>query len=147
MYLWIEKAVTHIGKFGKINAMIHGNLLNMSPDATCTLTEKSNVRLLHSTEVLQDIIRTHIPPIYVKQRSPEWHQLRKQAVVTGSSAYNALGLRSKADRDAHFDEFVYRIKARQFSTEALANMKYGAENEVNLLSILLISPSSKIQFT
>ena len=130
MYLWIEKALKNIGQFATCCAMIHGNVNQLILEGQCDLAEKANARILHPMSALRDHMQGAISAKYVKQRTPEWFQIRRTAVVTGSSAYAALGFRSKECRDAHFDEFVFKTKDREFTPEQRANMQYGADNEV-----------------
>lgn len=132
MYLWMENAVKVIGQLCLCNAMIQGNAQQFNMERTCDLASADNIRILHSPDILHETLKCAISSMYVKQRSQEWHRLRRNAVVTGSTAYAALGLRSLADMEAHFDEFVFKTGVRQFSAEQRQNMQYGADNEVQL---------------
>lgn len=135
-YLWIDKALSCIAEFVSYAAIINGNLNEVIINSPCTLTQKLNVKLLLEPKVLLPIFHGEVPCEYVKQRTPEWHLIRDAAVVTASSAYNALGFRQQAELDAHFEHMVYKRSARQFTEEAGRNMAHGVENEVSLLTLL-----------
>ena len=68
-------------------------------------------------------------PEYTKQRTDEWKEIRKQAVVTGSSLHNALGLRTLKDQKQHFDSHVKGHAMPEFSPDVLKRMEAGVEGE------------------
>jgi hypothetical protein len=53
---------------------------------------QENVRLLKSPEEMRDYLNvTVVPPALTKQRSQEWIDARRNAKVTGSTIYTAIG--------------------------------------------------------
>ena len=82
---------------------------------------------------LPDINDSHNPR-FVKQRSEEWHKIRKEALITGSTIYRALGLDTLKAQKEHFDSVICGVPEKQPSEEQLKNMKYGTDNEINAVA-------------
>lgn len=141
MYLWTEKALTHIGKFLSCAAMIQGASGFQHLEGPCDLTAQQNVRILHEPDILQSTMSMPLDSAYVKQRSSLWHETRNKAVITGSTAYSALGFRTSDDMKWHFQQFVYRTRTRQFTEQQRQNMHYGSINEVNQYSLPVCNKS------
>ena len=55
------------------------------------LSEEVNLNEKKNYVPLPDDTDSHNPR-FVKQRSEEWHRIRREALITGSTIYNALGL-------------------------------------------------------
>ncbi|MES9902851.1 MAG: hypothetical protein ABW168_09220 [Sedimenticola sp.] len=68
---------------------------------------------------------------FVKQRSELWKEFRSSAVVTGSTLYDALGLRSLKNQTAHFDQVVSHIQKPEPTEQVKTMMKHGSENEIH----------------
>ena len=68
----------------------------------------------------------------MKQQSTEWKNICKQCVITASTAYNAMGLRSVKAMSDHFDEYIYKKDPQLFSEEVLQRLKHGSEHEVTI---------------
>ena len=75
-------------------------------------------------------------PEHIKQRSPAWDDLRKNAKVTGSSLYKALGMRSLKEQKEHFDK-VYDGVVNPITPETQKRFDYGTENELHALATLV----------
>ena len=75
-------------------------------------------------------------PNLIKQRSSQWHDLRSNAKVTGSTLFKALGCATLSDQKRHFEK-VFEGKEETVSPELQAKFNYGTENEVNALATLL----------
>ena len=74
-------------------------------------------------------------PEYVKQRTVEWFNNRRQSRITASMMHNALGLRTlKAQKD-HFEEFVMG-KVPSDKDPALA-LVHGMKHEVYFCTFLI----------
>ena len=69
----------------------------------------------------------------VKQRTEQWHSLRSQAPVTGSSMHNALGFRRLKDQNDHI-KAVGTGSTREYPPEILARLQHGIDNENNALA-------------
>ena len=65
----------------------------------------------------------------VKQRSDVWFQMRKNAKVTGSTLFNALGLSTLANLKSHHYKFVRRRPPPDFPDDVKQRLKYGQDNE------------------
>ena len=73
---------------------------------------------------------------YIKQRTQIWYDIRKGAVLTGSTLYQALGFSSIKDMQSHYDEVHYG-KEKPVSPELEKCFAHGCENEVHALGTLL----------
>ena len=65
-------------------------------------------KILLDPDVINDEEYLNTYPEFVKQRSTLWYSLRKESRLTGSSMYNAIGLRSLKEEQKHFDSFILR---------------------------------------
>ena len=72
----------------------------------------------------------------IKQRTAEWHIIRNQARVTGSTLFSALGLETLKQRKVHYD-YVFSGIPKEFSHQSQEAMKHGTENEKNGVATLL----------
>ena len=68
-------------------------------------------------------------PHLIKQRTPKWYQLRREAPVTGSTLHNAIGLRSLKLQKQHYDVHVMGREATPFSPETQVRLQAGIEGE------------------
>jgi hypothetical protein len=74
---------------------------------------------------------------YVKQRSPEWFELRKQAPVTGSTMHTALGLRTLKEQKIHFDMAIHNKAPAEHPPDVQERMDHGSRNEGNAVATLV----------
>ena len=72
----------------------------------------------------------------LKQRTDEWFELRKGAVITGSSFYWALGLGTLKDQKAHYDK-VFKAVHESVNPDLQKLFDHGTSNEVNALATFL----------
>ena len=47
-------------------------------------------------------------PQFVKQRMDEWFRMRQKSVVTASSAYTAIGMRTLKEQKIHHSTYVMK---------------------------------------
>ena len=73
----------------------------------------------------------------VKQRSEEWFKLRKSAVVTGSTIFQALGLESLKQQCEYFDVTICGKEKTKVTEEVQGYMDYGTKNEINATATLV----------
>ena len=59
-----------------------------------------------------------------------WHNKRKEARVTGSSLYNALGLDTLQAQKDHVNQFIKGRRVKEFPPEIQKRLDYGTKNEV-----------------
>ena len=74
---------------------------------------------------------------FIKQRSPEWFQIRKQARITGSTLNSGIGLDTLQKQKQHF---YFHVRGRQpapVSEELQTKFDHGAKNEVNGTATLI----------
>lgn len=110
-------------------SIVHLNRQSFSTDYI-VMTERTNVQRLHPPSVVGKDIDLSSHPNYIKQHSEEWHELRYQCKITGSTAYNALGFRGMKELKAHFNEFVYDRGPREFTPEVQQRLDHGSKHEV-----------------
>ena len=103
------------------------------------LSHQVNVHLVCPIEIVQSVYDTNVYTNLAKQHSELWKQLHVDARITGSTAFNALGLHTKKLQDQHFNQFVHKIPPVQFPSDVQQRMEYGSENEVNALGTLSAS--------
>ena len=65
---------------------------------------------------------------YVKQKSDEWFRRRQLCCVTGSTMYNAIGLRNLKNLRDHYKRFISHKLPPQLPNAA---MQFGSDNEVS----------------
>ena len=97
------------------------------------LSEEINLNEKENYVPLPDDTDSHNPH-FVKQRSEEWHRIRREALITGSTIYKALGLDTLKAQKEHFDSVMCGVSEKQPSDEQLKNMKYGTDNEINAIA-------------
>lgn len=85
----------------------------------------------------EDHIFSHDQLRLMKQMSPQWHELRKSAVTTGSTLFTALGLETLKKQQEHYD-FVRFEKAKSEPTARIKErMEHGQRNEINAVATLV----------
>ncbi|CAG2194451.1 unnamed protein product [Mytilus edulis] len=91
-------------------------------------------RQVHSSLRLPET--EHVPHHLLKQKSDEWFNLRKTVKVTGSTAYNALGIDGLKSQKETF-QYINNQKEKPAPTEQQQMaMKHGTENEIHALATL-----------
>ena len=86
-------------------------------------------RLLPPHYVAQHAMVTQHPD-WFQQHCHQWKNLRTQAHIMGSTAYNAMGFRGFSGIRSHFREFVYKKGPPTVDAETQARMQHGIRNEV-----------------
>ena len=90
----------NIDKLGYICALQNGNNL-YTLGATVELDKQENYMCL--IDKCLDIT-TSLDTRQVKQNTPRWFEIRKEAKVTGSTMHRALGLDTLKSQQSHFDQ-------------------------------------------
>ena len=75
-------------------------------------------------------------PRRTKQRTEQWHELRRLSKITGSTLYKAIGLGLLREEQARYDE-VYAGKVSETTPELQELFDYGTQQEPNALATLL----------
>ena len=81
-------------------------------------------RLLPPNYVAQHATVTQHPD-WFQQHSRHWKNLRAQAHITGSTAYNAMGFRGFSHIRSHSREFIYKKGQAILDAELTCNMGLG----------------------
>ena len=89
------------------------------------VTEREN-----DTNVVKKFVNLRKDIHLIKQHSEEWLQIRQEAHVTASTAYNALGFSGGEEMRQHYDEFIHKKRRRQFDEEIQQRLDHGIANEV-----------------
>ena len=120
----------------KSGAIINNEQDSFANGKEINLSEQSNVKLLKSVKEMKAELKVDdLESRYIKQRSPEWQNARKQVKVNGSTIYGATGCDELKREVEHFDS-VISGKEKQFSTVCQAAMKYGTESEIHQIATL-----------
>ena len=73
----------------------------------------------------------------IKQRSKHWMEVRKQARVTGSTAYAALGFETLKAQKQHYEHVIKGKELAAVEPLAAVRMKHGSDNEINAVATIL----------
>ena len=76
---------------------------------------------------LTDPRHLHILP----QKNDLWKEIRKKSKVTGSTVYNAIGMRSVGDMKRHYREFILHKEVLAPKAEVQLKMDHGTKHEVS----------------
>ena len=142
----VKNAMVAIDDICKSIALLQGSSTSFATSSSVSLEKLNNFVSLNEPETVASALELQdtkdVPPPLVKQRTPEWHVIRKQACVTGSSAYYCLGLESlKRQKEAISKLLTDHVenddKHEKERSEAL---EHGIKNEINALATL----SSKV---
>ncbi|XP_071172850.1 uncharacterized protein [Mytilus edulis] len=107
-------------------------MVNLSKTKSFVTLKKT--RQVHSSLRLPET--EHGPHHLLKQKSDEWFNLRKTVKVTGSTAYNALGIDGLKSQKETF-QCINNQKEKPAPTEQQQMaMKHGTENEIHALATL-----------
>ena len=73
----------------------------------------------------------------MKQLSPQWHEVRKDSVTTGSSLNASIGLDTLKKQQEHYDFVRFGKEREQPSAIVKEKMEYGRSNEINAAATLV----------
>ncbi|CAC5373180.1 SLC5A6 [Mytilus coruscus] len=74
---------------------------------------------------------------YVKQRSQEWFEKRKQFRLTGSKLFEGLGLDSLENLQKHYDKVIRKKNLEEtFPNEVQEKMDHGTKSEIHAIATL-----------
>ena len=132
---WIDRALQNNRFICSILAYLRRNGDVFQDSDYVDLHKMSNVRLLMNPNEMPPHINLSADCQHVKQRTQEWFSLHKKAVVTASSAYNALGLRTLQEQCDHFKQYVEHAPVQLHSKEVQKRLDYGSKNEVSSFSL------------
>lgn len=81
-------------------------------------------------EMKEDLDVDTLETRYIKQKSSEWQEARKQVTVTGSTIYGATGYDGLKRELEHFDSVISK-EEKKLSAVCEEAMKYGTDCEVH----------------
>ncbi|VDI53563.1 Hypothetical predicted protein [Mytilus galloprovincialis] len=70
-------------------------------------------------------------------------QYKKQAKVTGSTLYKAIGLENLSSMRDHFDNVICNLKEAPKNQFSISAMQHGTDNEINAVPTLVVRKISK----
>ena len=119
----LDTICLHIAALNKSNELYQtGKFVNLSSQPNCVELpendETDNTRL-------------------IKQRTEKWHSIRKEALVSGSTIYQALGLDTLKRQKEHFDKVVCDMPEQPKSDEVQRAMQYGTDNEKHAIATMV----------
>ena len=100
-------------KWCRIMSEINSNQNEFLKKEPLIIDDQNNAFILLEPDVLKALYGNEIVddnPQIVKQRSQEWHDLRKLSKVTSSTMHNALGFRTLKLQKEHYDIFIKKAK-------------------------------------
>ena len=113
---------------------------NLIPSSRYVLLHKqSNFHYLLPSEYVQTQmdLNSGTNSMYVSQGSQLWKDMRKEAPVTGSSMYRALGLETLKAEKEHICVHVKGLRDQVFDDISKKRIEFGSENEVNGVATLV----------
>ena len=128
-----EEVLGKCFELAKMNSSILGNMYDLNVQGAVKLNSLSNINMLKNIGVVCSHMDIHEygNTQFIKQRSKVWFELHSECMITGSSLYNGLGLRSVKSARDHFREFVLKEGPPKFTEEEMVSMNHGSENEVS----------------
>ena len=136
----LKDGVDSINRLCKIIAHLQESSYDFQTNTSIDLDSQRNyASLLQPSEVRNTLNippEEQIPSHYIKQRTEEWHELRGQFLVTGSTVSRAIGLESLKEQKL-FRETMISGQIPQHSEYVLKAMEYGSRNEINAIATLV----------
>ena len=116
---------------GRVDVLNEAKLINLS--------DQSNVHVLLHPDYVSTIMDLSVTgnSQFIKQGTDLWTEKRKEARVTGSTLYRALGLETFAAQKEHFHIHIQKRTPKPFSEELKLKFQYGTRNEQNALATLV----------
>jgi hypothetical protein len=137
----INSTLRTIDRLLQCSASMQGSagLYREGQGSSILLSEQENYICLQTGDgcPLQKVsISPTIDRYILKQRTPEWFEVRSRAPVTASTAYAALGLDTLKKQAEHVNK-LFGCSEEEHSEVLKKNLEYGQVNEVNALATLL----------
>ena len=127
----ISKILTLNLKWCKIMATINRNQSTFNDNPNIILDNQNNGYILLEPDLLKTLYGDNIldeNPHIVKQRTPEWFDLRAKSKITASTMHDALGFRTLKKQKEHYDRYI--SKTNKKPVEVNQAMQHGSAHEV-----------------
>lgn len=85
---------------------------------------------------LDRILLSEQQNMFVLKDKDQWLEFRKEAMVTGSTAYNSIGLGKLKQQQEHFDTVIHRKPKQEPSSDIRKRMEYGTSHEIDAVATL-----------
>ena len=90
----IQKSLNNNLELCYVMAYLNKNSISFSKEDNVMLDTQINIRQLKSVEEMDPNIDLSKEFQCVKQRNEKWHKIRSKCLISASSSYSALGLRT-----------------------------------------------------
>jgi hypothetical protein len=102
------------------------------------ITDKQSYLAMQANYVhLSESVNDDTDYRFIKQKTDAWFEVRKQAVVTGSTLNAAVGLESLKKQLEHFDMVAYGKEKPEFSEAVKVRLQHGVDNEPKAVATLV----------
>ena len=136
---WISDALELNRQICYILAEINGSDDLYQCSNNVDLETQPNAQMLLKQEYTEDKINLDVHTHVVKQRTDKWFQLRKQAHVTGSSLYKAIGLDTLKHQKEHYNEFILCIDRPPFTDDVHTKLEHGQDKQIECYSYIIVN--------
>ena len=127
-----SNALSLIKDMGKLVSVVNPCISLYPKRDQIDVSFQENLISLIDTNESKDIVESR----FVKQRSEIWTALRKTAYVTGSSIYDAIGMRGLKKQKEHFAK-VFEGKVQNVEPDVAEKLKYGSDKEKHAMATLV----------
>ena len=129
---WIQKCLMNNCELCELMAHVNDNADIIVHGDSMEIEDQMNVRVLFPPDKLPEPFDLERNPQLIKQRSEEWFKLKKKAVITASSASNALGLHTVKEHKEHHAVFLHNKEPKDYDENTKAKIQHGVDNEVSI---------------
>ncbi|CAG2256016.1 unnamed protein product [Mytilus edulis] len=118
-----------------LGSLINGTSQLFSENQSIDIFSQRNMFSLKEVEDIPEGLLNELR--FIKQRSPQWFDARKQLKLTGSTIFGGLGLDSLKLQRRHFDKVVKNIEiAEVISEDTAKRMEHGTVSEIHAIATL-----------
>ena len=121
---FLEKTLSLIEELLKCICYLNGTEL-VALDRMCLQKCKDYFEIAKDPEAVIKSTRE------IQRRSDVWLEMRKSAMVTGSTIYGEIGLDGLAKQKEHFEKVICGLPEREKSDKTKEFLQYGTDNEQN----------------
>ena len=129
---WIQRALFTNKELCSVLSCFNNNETLFARHDVISMNQQRNIRQLIPVEKMPPQVDVNNNEHFVKQRSTLWHEIQKRCVVSASSAFNALGLRSLKEQKIHHTTYVQKKEGPKKDANLKEKLLYGTENEVRI---------------
>ena len=128
---WIEHALENNRQLCKLMSDINKTESDFLERDLVDMSLQLNVCFLLQSKDMPPHVNLKHNPQFVKQRMDEWFRMRQKSVVTASSAYTAIGMRTLKEQKIHHSTYIMKNDPPITDELTQKKMTHGLENEVS----------------